>query len=338
MDCSLWLNRKKISSAAQIPDNLDVASLRGYFLAGSLIEWLEEHDGKKYAAKLAKLSPDDPYLNGKISRIFGGTPLPAKLLDGAPRECAPSGAGNGSLCLTSSFFAGVAGSFRMPNSFRFTNSSFSAFGGSGVTSFTEFSSFLAYLLGSFGGSFTAAGSFTTSFSRWEHEWERLWEFFRSYSGGSFVSSSFLGSSFSQWEWLWEFFRSYSGGSFVSSSFLGSSFSQWEWLWEFFWSYSGGSFVSASFFGASFSQWEWLWEFLRSYSGGSFVSASFFGSSFAGWESFYGMFGSFKGGSFPGASSPFSEGMPFALDEYDFIMFKTLMLCPLDRFGYGIHII
>ncbi len=323
MDCSLWLNRKKISSAAQIPDNLDIASLRGYFLAGSLIRWLEEHGGGKYAAKLDKLSPDDPALNDKIARIFGGKPLPAKPLDGA----SSAGSLGGSAC---SFRVGGA-SFKMPNSFRFTNTSFYAFGGSGSAYFSELSSFLAYLSGKFGGSFVSSGFAETSFSQWK--W--LWEFFGSYSGGSFASSSFAETSFSRWEWLWEFFGSYSGGSFASTSFAVTSFSQWEWLWEFFRSYSGGSFVSSSFAVTSFSQWEWLWEFFRSYSGGSFVSTSFFGASFSGWERFFGSFaggfGSYRGGSFP-------ETIPAFLDEYDLVMFKTLMMCPLDRFGYGIHII
>ncbi len=320
MDCSLWLNRKKITSAAQITGNLDVASLRGYFLAGSLIEWLEEHGGGKYAAKLAKLSADDPSLNEKIARIFGGKPLPAKPLDGALSVGSAGG-------LTGSFRTGGA-SFRMPNSFRFTNTSFSAVGGSGSAYFSGLSSFLAYLSGGSGGSFGASSFLNSSFSRW------FWELLSGYSGGSFVSTSFFTTSFSQWkwEWLWEFFGSYSGGSFVSASSFSSSFAQWEWewLWEFFRSYSGGSFVSTSFLGASFAQWEWewLWEFFGSYSGGSFVSASFLG-----WErsfgSFAGGFGSFGGGSF--RENPF-------LDEYDLIMFKTLMMCPLDRFGYGIHII
>ncbi len=324
MDCSLWLNRKKISSAAQIPDNLDIASLRGYFLAGSLIEWLEEHGGRKYAAKLAKLSPDDPALNDKIARIFGGKPLPAKPLDGVP----PDGSAGG---VTGSFRAGGT-SFKMPNSFRFTDTSFPVPGGSGSAYFSKISSFLAYLSGKFGGSFVSSSFYSTSFSQWK--W--LWEFFKSYSGGSFVSTSFFSTSFSQWgwEWLWEFFRSYSGGSFVSTSFFGASFSQWEWLWEFFRSYSGGSFVSSSFFATSFSQWEWLWEFFRSYSGGSFVSTSFYNTSFKGWERF---FGSFAGG-FGSFGGSFIEIIPAFLDEYDLIMFMTIMACPLDRFGYGIHII
>lgn len=239
MDCSLWLNRKKINSAAQISDNLDVASLRGYFLAGSLIEWLEEHGGKKYAANLSKLSHDDPALNEKIAEIFNGNPLPVKQLDGTSSKK--------NTWVKVQNVSGIS-SFKMPNSFKFMNSSFAT--GSYSGSF-EFGSFLAYLS------------------------ERF-------------------------------------GSFNITSFLGTSFSEWE--------------------------WEWLWEYLRGYSSGSFVSSSFSltslpTTSFSQWERFYEMFANFSGD-----WSSFTETIPFGMDEYDFIMFKTLMICPLDRFGYGIHII
>ncbi len=341
MDCSLWLNRKKINSAAQIPDNLDVASLRGYFLAGSLIEWLEEHGGKRYAAKLAKLSHDDPTLNEKIAAIFGGTPLPSKPLTGDAR-CA---------CDTQcSYFSGDAGSLKMPNSYNFTNSSLWASGS--YLSTLEISSFLAYLSGKYG-SFSISGSFGGSFSAWEWEWlwgysggsfvstslsetsfsrwEWLLRLLGGYSGGSFVSTSFSETSFSQWEWLLRLLGGYSSGSFVSTSFTETSFSRWEWLLRLLSGYSGGSFVSTSFTETSFSQWEWLLRLLSGYSGGSFVSASFSETGSSQWEQFLEMFGSFLGGSF-------SEMIPLKMDEYDFIMLKTLMICPLDRFGYGIHII
>ena len=248
MDCSLWLNRKKINTAAQIPDNLDVASLRGYYLAGSLVEWLYEHGGGEYAEKLSALDHNDECLNEKITQIFNGTPIASKPLDGAF---------DNNKVADGRVSRGAESSFRMPNSFRFTNlSSFSSyeFGSRGVTSFSEFASFLAYLRGMRGGSFAVTSFFSTSFS--EHEWEWLWEFLRGYTSGSFVSTSFSASSFSQ------------TGSFLS-------------LW-------GNSKLSLSDL-----QGEW--------------------GSFDKWKS-------------------------LGIDEYDFIMFKTLMICPLDRFGYGIHII
>ncbi len=288
MDCSLWLNRKKIDSAAQIPDNLDVASLRGYFLAGSLIEWLKEHGGKRYAAKLAKLSGDDPSLNEKIAAIFGGAPLPSKPLAGDAR-CACD--------IQCSYFSGIAGSLKLPDWLSSANLS-SGISGSYLSSL-EISSFLAYLSGKYG-SFSISGSFGGSFSEWE------------------------------WEWLW-LLSGYSGGSFVSASFSETSFSRWEWLLRLLSGYSGGSFVSASFSETSFSQWEWLLRLLSGYSGGSFVSTSFSETGSSQWERFFEMFGSVGGGSF-------SVKIPLEMNEYDFIMLKTLMICPLDRFGYGIHII
>ena len=53
MDCCLWLNRKKISNAAEIIDNFDLAAVRGYFLGGSLSEWLREHGGTVYAYRFS---------------------------------------------------------------------------------------------------------------------------------------------------------------------------------------------------------------------------------------------------------------------------------------------
>ena len=74
MDCCLWLNRKKISSAAEIIDNFDLAAVRGYFLGGRLSEWLREHGGTVYADRLDKLrtlDPQDPQLNDRLAEVFG---------------------------------------------------------------------------------------------------------------------------------------------------------------------------------------------------------------------------------------------------------------------------
>ena len=74
MDCCLWLNRKKISNAAEIIDNFDLAAVRGYFLGGSLSEWLREHGGTVYADRLDKLrtlDPQDPQLNDRLAEVFG---------------------------------------------------------------------------------------------------------------------------------------------------------------------------------------------------------------------------------------------------------------------------
>ena len=66
MNCALWLNQRKVYSAEEICDDPDIASLCGYFCAGSLIEWLRTHNGEKYAEKLEKISPKDPELKENI--------------------------------------------------------------------------------------------------------------------------------------------------------------------------------------------------------------------------------------------------------------------------------
>lgn len=222
--CALWLNRKQVRHASEISENPDIASLRGYFIAGSLMEWLNENGGEEYAAALAGIPADDERLNEKLAEVFGGEPLPAKALDGTGAESPP-----------------------VQN---------------------------------------AAGSF----------------------------ASFGFGSFNGWEWLRSLLMSGSFGSFSAGSFHEW---EWEWLYRLFF---GGSFTGGSF--GSFSQWERFYKL--------------FGS--------FGAFGSFGFGSFPfgfmngifGSFAPFDPVQLDGLDEYDRIMLETLMLCPLDRFGYGIH--
>lgn len=66
--------QEKISNAAEIIDNFDLAAVRGYFLGGSLSEWLREHGGTVYADRLDKLrtlDPQDPQLNDRLAEVFG---------------------------------------------------------------------------------------------------------------------------------------------------------------------------------------------------------------------------------------------------------------------------
>lgn len=241
MDCALWLNRRKIRSADEIAGNSDIASLRGYFLAGSLIEWLNEHGGEHYAEKLSELRPDDPELNIKLAEIFGGSVGGKRFGDGAP---------------LSDSFPDARTNMRIGSG--------GTFGSGGA-------------LGSFGAS-GSAGYFGSGYA-----WGG--------SGGSFsFGSRFFGSGMHEWEW--------------------------EWLFNF---YKSGSFSFGSF--GSFHEWEWLFEIFRS---GSFSVGSFKFGSFWGEGRFFGSL-----------YLPFAKGIS-ALDEYDRIMFETLMMCPLDRFGYGIH--
>lgn len=239
MNCALWLNKHKIHHASEIAGNLDVASLRGYFLAGSLTEWLNANGGEEYAQRLSKLSPDDAKLNEKLARVFGGNPLLSKALG---TERTPAGGADNTE---------KVGSFAE---------------NSGSISYAALSSF---------------GSF--------------WELFGEQSVGSFGSFAF--GSYSQWALLLERFAKGYGSFFI------------------------GSFTS-------YHEWEWEWLFRLFTSGyGSFGSFSLTG------------FGSLSAELF-GSFSSFSDiadlsGLP-ELDEYDRIMFETLMMCPLDRFGYGIH--
>ncbi len=134
------------------------------------------------------------------------------------------------------------------------------------------------------------------------------------------------------------------GSFAAASGMASSFNS-ELLGSFKWSSfsnfgSFGPFSYGSF--GKFSEWEWEWALgsFRKVSGsfGGFGSYSF---NFGGAGSFN--FGSFNYSSFPwnydklGSFADGSFAFPNA-DEYDEIMYRTLGLCPLNRYGYGIHLI
>lgn len=274
VNCALWLNKRKVRRASEIPDNLDVASLRGYFLAGSLSEWLCENGGEEYAEKLSELSADDPALNEKLARIFGGKADFGKAMNPVPQN--PS---DNSDSTKSGAQGSFAGSFALQSSFAARNSfGFTGFAGSG------------------GGSFSYAE--LTSYGG-------FWEFLRKLQSGSFGGGSFAWGSFSQWEWLFELYKHWYGGSFTFGAGSFGSYHQWEWEWLFK-LFGGGSFSAASFTGFA----------------GSFGSFDLFGM--------FGLFGGKPLGSFERLR------LLDTLDEYDRIMYETLMFCPLDRFGYGIH--
>ncbi len=153
-----------------------------------------------------------------------------------------------------------------------------------------------------GGSFPLGGSFGLS--------------------GSFGSGSFGGS-----------LGSFAGGSFGSYS-LGGNFRLWEWEWEwrFGGSFRGGSFRGGSFGGGSFGVGSFAGLF-GSFGYGSFGSYSG-GGSYGGYGSYSG-YGSYCG-YFPGGS--FQNGFFISSDEYDRIMYEHLRRCPLNCFGYGIHLV
>lgn len=199
MDCCLWLNRKKISSAAEIIDNFDLAAVRGYFLGGSLSEWLREHGGTVYADRLDKLrtlDPQDPQLNDRLAEVFG-------VNAGAVTEVFCGNVPNygGSRCGSFGSFSG--GSWCGSGSFNF--GSYGVFQGSG--------------LGIGSGGLTALGSYR--FSLWEWEWE--WRFAgRGSFRGSFGSLGSFGSyRFGSGSYLLGSFGSFPWGSFSGSFGAGS---------------------------------------------------------------------------------------------------------------------
>lgn len=184
MDCAIWLNKRKIFSADEISENFDIAAVRGYFLGGSLIKWLNAHGGEDYARALSALNPADPALNDRLTEIF------------IQKKCeAPVHKADENLILAVNMLRSGG---------NVTGSAVSSLGGS-------FGSF-AYNFGSFS---------TTSFSRtsfsktWQWEWEWRFGSFRggstsfggSYRLGSFSLGSFGGN-----------FGSYNLGSFRRANF------------------------------------------------------------------------------------------------------------------------
>ncbi len=257
MKCALWLNRRRVFSAEEIPASFDLASLRGYFLADSLVPWLCDNGGAAFAEKLRGLSADDPALNERLTEIFCGV---------LPEPCRPQS----------------------------------------VTPFTGEAERAAQSLCSFGGSQSAGalGSF--------------WRSGTSYKGfGSF---------------MWESLQSL-GSWRAATSYKGFGSMAWERLERAF----GGSLSAAAF--GSFGALGSFWYSATSYKGfgsmagnGATAASGTFGGSFtlerflANWERVLRW------------EQPRGSFAMLAEDEYDRILLLTLAKCPLDRFGYGIHVL
>ena len=220
MHCALWLNHRKVYNACDIPDNLDLASLCGYFAAGSLLDWLKTHGGERYAAKLEKISPKDPLLKEKLEEIFGGKPVANKEFgNGAcsaenPVFCGCSQIGNSSVCFSAS--RGYPNTSSLP---RWRMKMISSFNFSSYT----FSSYLLKIgFGSAkGGFFSLSSSLSSGIFgyEWEWEWERFLSGYGSFNTTSFGYSSFLSA-------LRAFFaKNYGSRSYgsASSRYFGSFF-------------------------------------------------------------------------------------------------------------------
>ena len=318
MNCALWLNKRKICSAAEIPQNLDIASLRGYLIAGSLLDWLDTNGGKEFADKLREVPLDSPDLNDKIAEVFGNSHVSFHKHFGGETQTVT--VKDPMVCICDSGIGSYA-KLSSYGSFLEVWEEILGSAGSGSISFAQleqaFSSWNSFNISS--ATLASGGSYSFAERR----------FFENTSSFSFGSAG----SFSFWEWLWKWFYG-SFGSASSFSFgSAGSFSLWEWFWEWFY----GSFGSASSFSfgsaGSFSLWEWFYAFFGSVS--SFSSGS--AGSFLFPEWLYSLFESTS--SYPfGSGGSFSIDIPKNLpfDEYNLIMLKTLYDCPLDRYGYGIH--
>ncbi|MCH5325442.1 MAG: hypothetical protein J1E39_09555 [Eubacterium sp.] len=191
----LWINGVKVSDVKGITDNFNISDVRGYFLGGSLIPWLEsrgEYD-KAYALRgiPTNVNPDkalyDIFNNVYEQPVYhqGVSPVPTNTVMSS------------------------GGSYNLPSSL--TGSSFQA--GSFTTNSFSANSFTA-------NSFTTGsyrfeiGSYRVSSGTYQYEFEFE---LGSYVGGSFAQylTSFNLGSFN--------FGSYMSGSFNWESFVPSSF-------------------------------------------------------------------------------------------------------------------
>lgn len=274
MKCALWLCRRRVFSAEEIPASFDLAALRGYFLAGSLIEWLEDNGGGQYAKSLRELSENDPALNEKIEKIFCGN-IQAKKPDAqnSAKQAAP-------------FVGNTVCNQALP---RTAGTSF----GSSFWLSTSYKGF---------GSMRFERNFG-SFAQWI------------YSGSSGYAASYKGFGSAQFGRLFGAFGQWSyGGSFgFATSYKGFGSAHFEKIF--------GSFgFTTSYKGFGSAQYKHMYGSL---SDSSFDRAQLLWERVLRWEQ--------------AAQGSFSDGY-LPSDEYDRIMLLTLAKCPLDRFGYGIHIL
>ncbi|MDR2558992.1 MAG: hypothetical protein LBC86_05550 [Oscillospiraceae bacterium] len=78
MKCCLWLNGVKVWNTRDIKNNFDPASLRGYYLGGSLLRWLRANGGEEEAEKLEE--------TGNIEYSFGMTDNVQLIIDNEDDE------------------------------------------------------------------------------------------------------------------------------------------------------------------------------------------------------------------------------------------------------------
>lgn len=136
MGYSLWLCGKKIDRADQIKENFDLASLRGYFIAGNLIKWLNNHGGELFAERLVFTSADDPLLNIRLQLAFDIPPKVTSIHVGSDHSLYSGGfglssfRGSQSSFLANSFTGNSFVGYSKPSSFSYKSSFRSSFSSS----------------------------------------------------------------------------------------------------------------------------------------------------------------------------------------------------------------
>lgn len=303
----LWIGGKKVYDLKQLKENFDFDSVEIYCLGGGLVRWLRQCGETEAAEKVEKIDPSSN-LREQLAEIFDQPdPIKKSFSDTAP-VCITPEISRGKL---SSFAANDVlsdgGSFaaaEKTDSFNFELSTpssheISSFGGSSFEAATVFSGSGAALSTSFPLETSSYNLFSTSYNLFSNSFNLFSTSFNLFSTSfSLITTSFVTSSFHEYECEFE-----SGSSFA---------------------FSGGSYSLGSF--------------------GAYISGSFADTSFAGAA------GSFKAenissavtsdrsdaGEPDGESADSVETAP-PLSPSEKIL-QNITACPLNRFGYGIHLI
>ena len=302
MNCCLWLNGVKIRHADEIKNNFDAASLRGYFSGGSLIRWLNANGGGEAAGRLAQTSGSDD-LTRRLEYAFG--------LDEEPPESSKIS----ELPETDGFDYPMFIPLEI-NHETLNQSSFGAGLFKGIGSF-GFSGLGSYELGSY-----ELGSYELgSYELVSYELGSGLEF---YGLGSYGWGSYRFGYYGLWG-----LGSYSFGSFGIYGGIGSyNFGHYG-----FGSYNFGSY-NFGLYGFGLGSYNFGSYGLGSYDLGFYGFGSY---DFGSYD-----FGSYDSGSYISADRIVSNPNDYVFGScYDALrawLESFLNNCPLNRYGYGIHII
>ena len=307
----LLFDGKKISSFQQLMDNFDFEAVKLYCLGGSLSSWLDECGESEIAAKVRGVNLYED-IDAQLANIFG-QPAPIRV------DIHKAQAVNNARNALSSFVMGV-------NPFSYAvaanNGSFLAQAEYRLSSFESVGSFSinssSFLSGSYA---NMLGSFEYNVSSFEHN----------ISSFEVSTDSFgIGSRYYEYESEYEigsFQRLSNSFRFEQSSFFGASNSfrleNTSFTYETT-SYSPNtSFFNLGSFNSNLG--------LPTFSPSSFSRSSFEVSSFSA-ESF-GM--NYIGSEDSAEEKPAEEAIPKTAEEK---ICENLTYSPLNRYGYGIHLI